>query len=114
MTTPTADPVIRVEALTKRYGHRLAVDSLSFEVPRGVVAGFIGPNGAGKTTTLAMLLGLVAPSAGAGQVLGVDLGHPAGYLSRAKRGCKSPGGASRAMELLKAVRDRFDRRAVIS
>src|SRR6478752_99479 len=82
MTTPTADPIIRVEALTKRYGHRVAVDSLSFEVPRGVVAGFIGPNGAGKTTTLAMLLGLVAPSAGVGQVLGVDLGHPAGYLGR--------------------------------
>jgi ABC-2 type transport system ATP-binding protein len=58
----------------------LAVDSLSFEVPRGVVAGFIGPNGAGKTTTLAMLLGLVAPTSGSGHVLGVELGRPADYL----------------------------------
>ena len=82
MTTHTADPAIRVEALTKRYGHRTAVDSLSFEVPRGVVAGFIGPNGAGKTTTLAMLLGLVAPTDGSGEVLGTDLAHPATFLPR--------------------------------
>jgi ABC-2 type transport system ATP-binding protein len=82
MTTNTAHPAIRVEALTKRYGHRTAVDSLSFEVPRGVVAGFIGPNGAGKTTTLAMLLGLVSPTAGGGEVLGTDLGHPATFLPR--------------------------------
>jgi ABC-2 type transport system ATP-binding protein len=80
MTTNTADPVIRVDGLTKRYGERLAVDSLSFEVPRGVVAGFIGPNGAGKTTTLAMLLGLVSPTDGAAEVLGVDVRHPAEYL----------------------------------
>ena len=81
-TTGPPDPVIRVEGLTKRYGDRLAVDSLSFDVPRGVVAGFIGPNGAGKTTTLAMLLGLVAPSAGTGEVLGAGLDRPAEYLAR--------------------------------
>ena len=62
-------PALRTENLTKRYGSRLAVDSLDLEVPSGVVAGFIGPNGAGKTTTMAMLLGLVAPSAGSGTVL---------------------------------------------
>ncbi|UDY37429.1 ABC transporter ATP-binding protein [Dermatobacter hominis] len=81
-TTGPPAPVIRVEGLTKQYGDRLAVDSLSFDVPRGVVAGFIGPNGAGKTTTLAMLLGLVAPSGGGGEVLGVSLDRPAEYLPR--------------------------------
>ena len=55
---------ITVEGLTKRYGHVIAVDDLSFAVEPGVVTGFLGPNGAGKTTTLRMLLGLVAPTAG--------------------------------------------------
>jgi ABC-2 type transport system ATP-binding protein len=73
---------LRTENLTKRYGSRLAVDSLDLEVPAGVVAGFIGPNGAGKTTTMAMLLGLVAPSAGRGTVLGASLDEPAAYLGR--------------------------------
>jgi ABC-2 type transport system ATP-binding protein len=73
---------LRTENLTKRYGSRLAVDSLDLEVPAGVVAGFIGPNGAGKTTTMAMLLGLVAPSAGSGTVLGASLDEPAAYLGR--------------------------------
>jgi ABC-2 type transport system ATP-binding protein len=60
----------------------VAVDSLSLEVPAGVVAGFIGPNGAGKTTTMAMLLGLVAPTAGSARVLGSSLDDPASYLGR--------------------------------
>jgi ABC-2 type transport system ATP-binding protein len=51
-------------------------------VPAGVVAGFVGPNGAGKTTTMAMLLGLVAPTEGAGTVLGEPLGDPASYLGQ--------------------------------
>ena len=68
--------------LGKRYGRRLAVDALSIEVPSGVVAGFIGPNGAGKTTTMAMLLGLVRPTAGTATVLGASVEHPASYLGR--------------------------------
>jgi len=68
--------------LSKRYGRRLAVDALSIEVPAGVVAGFIGPNGAGKTTTMAMLLGLVRPSAGTATVLGDNVENPASYLGR--------------------------------
>ncbi len=70
------------KGLTKRYGRRLAVDALSLEVPTGVVAGFIGPNGAGKTTTMAMLLGLVRPTAGTGTVLGASMEDPASYLGR--------------------------------
>jgi ABC-2 type transport system ATP-binding protein len=56
---------IKVHGLTKRFGDVLAVDGLDFEVEEGTVVGFLGPNGAGKTTTLRMLLGLVAPTAGA-------------------------------------------------
>jgi ABC-2 type transport system ATP-binding protein len=73
---------VSLSGLTKRYGDRVAVESLTIDVPTGVVAGFVGPNGAGKTTTMAMLLGLVAPSAGTGMVLGTPMSDPAGYLSR--------------------------------
>jgi ABC-2 type transport system ATP-binding protein len=73
-------PALSLRGLTKRYGERVAVDGLTIDVPAGVVAGFVGPNGAGKTTTMAMLLGLVAPSAGEGTVLGEPLGDPAAYL----------------------------------
>lgn len=56
--------VIEARSLTKRFGHLMAVDHLSFSVPEGTVMGFLGPNGAGKSTTLRMLLGLVAPTEG--------------------------------------------------
>jgi ABC-2 type transport system ATP-binding protein len=81
-TTPETRLAIRTEGLIKRYGSRLAVDGLDLEVPAGVIAGFIGPNGAGKTTTMAMLLGLVAPTAGSGVVLGASIDDPAAYLGR--------------------------------
>jgi ABC-2 type transport system ATP-binding protein len=73
---------ISVHGLTKRYGSRVAVDHLDLTLPRGVVAGFVGPNGSGKTTTMAMLLGLVRPSAGGGTVLGESIQHPGAYLHR--------------------------------
>jgi ABC-2 type transport system ATP-binding protein len=75
-------PTISLHGLSKRYGDHLAVDGLTIEVPPGVVAGFVGPNGAGKTTTMAMLLGLVAPTAGTGSVLGHPLDDPGSYLRR--------------------------------
>jgi ABC-2 type transport system ATP-binding protein len=83
-------PAIAVEGLTKRYGSRVAVDRLTFRLPQGVVAGFIGPNGAGKTTTMAMLLGLVAPTAGDAVVLGQPLRHPDSYLGRVGALIESP------------------------
>ncbi len=61
-------PVVTTEALTKRYGDRVAVDRVSMTVQRGEVYGFLGPNGAGKTTTLRMLLGLVRPTAGTASI----------------------------------------------
>jgi len=69
-----SETVVATDRLTKRYGDRLAVDSVSLTVRRGEVYGFLGPNGAGKTTTLRMLLGLVRPSSGAATVLGAAPG----------------------------------------
>jgi ABC-2 type transport system ATP-binding protein len=67
--------VVETHGLTKRYGTGvLAVDRLDLLVRKGEVYGFLGPNGAGKTTTLRMLVGLVAPTAGAATVAG----HPPG------------------------------------
>jgi ABC-2 type transport system ATP-binding protein len=73
---------IHVEGLTKRYHERLAVDHLDFSVPPGVVCGFVGPNGAGKTTTIRMLLGLISPTEGSGEILGCPLSRPQDYLGR--------------------------------
>lgn len=64
--------VIRVDGLVKRYRGKPAVDGLSLEVPEGSVFGLLGENGAGKTTTIQALLGLVPPSAGRLEVLGLD------------------------------------------
>ena len=55
---------LRVEGLARRFGDRVAVDEISFEVGPGEVVGLLGPNGAGKTTTLSMIAGLVRPDAG--------------------------------------------------
>jgi ABC-2 type transport system ATP-binding protein len=73
---------IATSGLTKRFGHRIAVDGLDLAVPAGAICGFVGPNGAGKTTTIRMLLGLVRPTAGSGTVLGVALGDHRRYLPR--------------------------------
>ncbi|MFC4022107.1 ABC transporter ATP-binding protein [Micromonospora sp. GCM10011542] len=56
--------MIDVTNLSKRYGDKVAVDDLTFQVRPGIVTGFLGPNGAGKSTTMRMILGLDAPSAG--------------------------------------------------
>jgi ABC-type multidrug transport system ATPase subunit len=63
---------IWTENLTRGFGKVQAVDSLSLEVPAGVIFGFLGPNGAGKTTTIRLLLGLLDASRGKAKVLGFD------------------------------------------
>ena len=62
--------MIKADSLTKRYGDKLAVDGLTFDVQPGVVTGFLGPNGAGKSTTMRMILGLHAPTSGTVSVNG--------------------------------------------
>jgi ABC-2 type transport system ATP-binding protein len=63
---------IKVQGFSKRYGDFVAVDGISFDVPRGEIFGLLGPNGAGKTSTLESLEGLRAPDGGSLRVAGVD------------------------------------------
>ncbi|MDE3181033.1 MAG: ABC transporter ATP-binding protein, partial [Acidobacteriota bacterium] len=67
-------PALQTRALRKVFGSKVAVRSLTLEVPRGEVFGFLGPNGAGKSTSVKMLLGLVTPSGGEAFVLGQPVG----------------------------------------
>ena len=62
--------MIEVTNVTKRYGEKVAVRDLTFEVKPGIVTGFLGPNGAGKSTTMRLILGLDAPNAGRALVNG--------------------------------------------
>ena len=57
-------PMIRAEDLRKRYGSRVALDGVSFQVNAGQIVGLLGPNGAGKTTTLSILSGVISPDSG--------------------------------------------------
>lgn len=66
-------PAVTVSNLTRRFGSFMAVDNVSFTVPKGEVFGFLGPNGAGKSTTIRMLCGIIEPSAGTGTVAGLDI-----------------------------------------
>jgi ABC-2 type transport system ATP-binding protein len=66
------EPTITCDSLTKRFGELVAVDSVSFEIPRGEIFGLLGPNGAGKSTAIACLLGGLRPSEGSCQIFGFD------------------------------------------
>src|SRR5437879_4358467 len=63
---------IRTQRLTRRFGNLTAVDGVDLQVTAGQFFGFLGPNGAGKSTTIKMLTGLLAPSSGRMQLLGLD------------------------------------------
>src|SRR4051794_3309017 len=85
-----SETVVATKELTKRYGDRLAVDSVSMTVRKGEVYGFLGPNGAGKTTTLRMCLGLVHSTSGSASVLGRPAGD-AGTIARVGALIEGPG-----------------------
>ncbi|MFF2400821.1 ABC transporter ATP-binding protein [Streptomyces goshikiensis] len=75
--------MIELEGLTKRFGGKVAVDNLSFQVRPGVVTGFLGPNGAGKSTTMRMMLDLDNPTSGTVRIDGKhyrDLPEPLAYI----------------------------------
>jgi ABC-2 type transport system ATP-binding protein len=65
--------MVTIQHLVKRYGARLAVDDLSFDVPKGEVVGFLGPNGAGKSTTLRVIAGFLGMTSGKVTVDGLDV-----------------------------------------
>lgn len=96
---------IEVRTLSKRYGSKLAVDDVSFEVPAGRVTGFLGPNGAGKSTTMRMIVGLDRPSSGEALIDGHRYAqlrsplHEVGALLDAKSAHRS----RRAVDHLRAV-----------
>ena len=68
-----SDAAITTHGLTKHFGSTVALDDVDLEVRRGEVFGYLGPNGAGKTTTLRLLLGLIRPTRGTAEVLGIDV-----------------------------------------
>jgi len=68
-----AGPAIATEHLTRRFGDLVAVQDVNLRVAPGQFFGFLGPNGAGKSTTIKMLTGLLAPTSGRMQILGIDL-----------------------------------------
>ncbi len=74
-------PAILTQGLTRRFGDFTAVEDVNLSVAAGQFYGFLGPNGAGKSTTIKMLTGLMAPTAGRMQILGLDL---ASHLAQVK------------------------------
>jgi len=78
--------VIAARGLTRRFGSRIVVDDLSFDVARSEIVALLGPNGAGKTTTMRMLAGLIAPTSGTVAVDGVALTRATGTLLRSRIG----------------------------
>ncbi len=72
-TAAAGSPALVVDRLEKRFGERVAVDGVSFDVAAGEVFGFLGPNGAGKTTTVRMLGTLISPTSGSAVVAGMPL-----------------------------------------
>src|SRR5580698_5310202 len=73
---------IKTEKLTRRFGGLTAVDEMDLQVVAGQFFGFLGPNGAGKSTTIKMLTGLLAPTSGRMQILGVDLAQDSVEVKR--------------------------------
>jgi ABC-2 type transport system ATP-binding protein len=65
--------VIRTDKLSRSFGKVHALNALDLHVPQNSIFAFLGPNGAGKTTTIKLLLGLLRPTGGGGQILGMDI-----------------------------------------
>jgi len=74
--------MLQVESLSKRFGERVAVNSVSFSIERGETVGLLGPNGAGKTTAIAMICGISRPDGGEVTLGGVSLGQDPNALKR--------------------------------
>lgn len=75
-------PAIKARGMSKQFGELRAVDDVDLTVPRACVYGFLGPNGSGKSTTIRMLCGLLTPSAGEIEVLGLTIPEQAEALRR--------------------------------
>ncbi|MCB9959022.1 MAG: ABC transporter ATP-binding protein [Rhodospirillaceae bacterium] len=82
MTTPAAPDLVRLEAVTKRFGTAAppALDAVSGQIRGGEITGLVGPDGAGKTTLIRLMTGLMRPDGGSVQVLGFDTGRQAARI----------------------------------
>ena len=84
MAAAPAAPVLRCEGLVRRFGDRVAVDGVSFEIAPGETYGLLGPNGAGKTTTISMVAGVLSADSGtvtvAGRPIGIGAGEAKGAI----------------------------------
>lgn len=65
-------PAIKLSGVRKEYGDMVAVEGLDLEVRQGEILGLLGPNGSGKSTTIKMMMGLVKPTRGSVNILGID------------------------------------------
>src|SRR5687768_8111033 len=83
MNRSASEAVIDISRLTRRFGAKTALDSVSLSLPRGAVYGLVGANGAGKTTLIKHILGLLRAESGSVRVFGLDpVADPVGVLSR--------------------------------
>ena len=67
----SAEPVVDIQGVSKAFNGTLAVDEATFSIPPGSVYGGLGPNGAGKTTTIRMVMRILFPDSGRGEVFGL-------------------------------------------
>src|SRR5271154_331405 len=88
--SPDETPAIEAEGLTRRFGDFIAVDHVSFRIPRGEIFGFLGSNGCGKSTTMKMLVGFLPASSGTCKLFGEPMGsndmqarRNVGYMTQA-------------------------------
>ena len=71
--TPLTETMIEARGLSKYFGPFVAIEDVSFTIPRGQIVAFLGPNGAGKSTAMKLLTGYMAPSAGSARIAGHDV-----------------------------------------
>ena len=67
----SSEKSVQATQLTRKFGDFIAVDQISFDIPKGEIFGLLGPNGAGKTTTIRMLCGILTPSYGGSKYPGI-------------------------------------------
>jgi len=90
ITGPISPYVVETRGLTRAFGPLVAIDKLTLSIPRGGVVGLVGPNGSGKSTLIRMLLGLIRPTGGSAEVLGIPTTHPERYAGRVGALIESP------------------------